>query len=168
MSDKGATISECGLYRYRLWRRVTASDRIACFIMLNPSTADGTEDDATIRRCLGFTQSMGCGRLFVVNLFAFRTKSPALLKASDAPIGPDNDKHIVCAASATRLSGGYIVAAWGAHGTHRGRGADVERLLDGYGHQLYALDVTDKGAPRHPLYLPGACRPFPYEQAAAA
>ena len=55
----GADIDPSGLYRFSLWRtfaRVvigTASHRLG-FVMLNPSTADATTDDPTIRRCLDF------------------------------------------------------------------------------------------------------------------
>lgn len=47
-----ATMSADGLYRYVLWRQWAEGPRNATFIMLNPSTANATEDDATIRRCM--------------------------------------------------------------------------------------------------------------------
>jgi hypothetical protein len=42
---KGAIIE--GSYRYRLWRRweFTSFSGTACFVMLNPSTADAEQDD---------------------------------------------------------------------------------------------------------------------------
>ena len=56
----------------------TASPRIgakalkAVFIMLNPSTADASNDDPTIRKCVGFAQHWNFGGLYVGNLFAVR------------------------------------------------------------------------------------------------
>jgi hypothetical protein len=51
-----ATIASDGLYRYSLsiW-----SDRLPRigFIMLNPSTADATKNDPTIRRCINFADN---------------------------------------------------------------------------------------------------------------
>ena len=77
-----AIISACGLYRYTLTRKVDAkqSGKTACFIMLNPSTATATDDDATIRKLIGFSERLGFSEFTVVNLFAFRTKSPKVLK----------------------------------------------------------------------------------------
>jgi GTP-binding protein len=40
----GAVLSDCGGYRYVLWRDWAAGPR-ALFILLNPSTADATQDD---------------------------------------------------------------------------------------------------------------------------
>ncbi|MDR9403044.1 MAG: DUF1643 domain-containing protein [Halothece sp. Uz-M2-17] len=54
-------------YQAREWE--PNASRIT-FIMLNPSRANATVDDPTIRRCLGFAQDWGHGSLAVVNLFA--------------------------------------------------------------------------------------------------
>lgn len=112
---RDATISECGRYRYDLGRTwVEPGDALAdtycTFIMLNPSTADGTQDDPTICRCINFAKSWGMGGLMVVNLFAWRaTKPDDLLRAAD-PIGPENDRYID---EACRMAQ-FVVAAWGA------------------------------------------------------
>lgn len=146
MTDRGAILSDCGRYRYRLHRRVTASDRIALFIMLNPSTADAEQDDPTIRRCMGFARAMDCGVLVVVNLFAYRSKSPKILTAAPEPVGPENDEHINAA----------------AHGKHQGRDATIVGRLLLSGFDPVSLGETRDGSPRHPLYLSGSCKPLPY------
>ena len=43
-------------YRYRLSRLWNADKSIVAFVMLNPSTADATTDDPTIRRCLNYAE----------------------------------------------------------------------------------------------------------------
>jgi hypothetical protein len=87
--------------------------------MLNPSTADASQDDPTIRRCIGFARQWGCGRLVVLNLFAFRATDPADLKRAADPVGPENrawfDRTLV-----DDLVGGPVVCGWGVHGAHLG------------------------------------------------
>ncbi len=97
MSNNAATLSADRIYRYTLTREVDmfGNGEAAMFLMLNPSTADETEDDPTIRRCIGFARRWGYSTLHVANLFAFRATSPADLKMASDPIGPDNDRHLV-------------------------------------------------------------------------
>ena len=59
--------------------------------MLNPSTADGETDDATIRVCRGRALRMGYGGIIVVNLFAYRATSPDNMECAADPFGPDNE-----------------------------------------------------------------------------
>ena len=117
--------SPCRTYRYALWREWIGGDGYVMFIGLNPSTADETQDDPTIRRCIAFAKAWGYGGLSMTNLFAFRATDPKKMKAVADPIGPENDAHLLRLAR----DAGVIVAAWGANGTHRGRDADVRELL---------------------------------------
>jgi hypothetical protein len=49
-------------YRRRLWRYWLPDRRpLLAWIMLNPSTADGALDDATIRVCCGRARRLGYG-----------------------------------------------------------------------------------------------------------
>ena len=140
----------CGRYRYLLWRTVAAiGTGTATWIMLNPSTADASADDPTIRRCRGFTRAWGFDRMLVVNLFAYRTTSPTDLALADAPVGPDNDRLILRAVR----GGGRIICAWGIHGELHGRGEAVRALLRSAGVELHHVGLTCRGHPRHPLYL---------------
>ncbi|SON54256.1 hypothetical protein HDIA_0715 [Hartmannibacter diazotrophicus] len=145
MIESSAVISTCGQYRYRLFRR-WKSGPTCVFIMLNPSTADGTQDDPTIRRCIGFAKREHCGALEVVNLFAFRATSPADLKRAEYPLGQENNVYIARALSKT----GPLIAAWGAHGVFLGRDRAVLNMAGGL---LQCLGKTKQGHPRHPLYV---------------
>lgn len=152
---KGAAFSDCGQYRYRLWRTWDVEKPKLGFIMLNPSTADETEDDPTIRRCIGFAKDWGYGSLVVGNLFALRTTDPENLYDHPAPVGPENDTHL----QEIVVESDRIVAAWGTHGAFQGRGQEVADMFED---QLVALDTTKDGHPAHPLYQPADTEPVPY------
>ncbi|GGX02122.1 DUF1643 domain-containing protein [Streptomyces chryseus] len=146
-----AEISVCDRYRYRLTREWSDAAP-ATFVMLNPSTADADQDDATIRKCVRYAQRWGLGSLVVVNLYAYRATLPRHLPDGPEAIGPDNDGWLSQAALDALDSGGPLVAAWGAHATEQ-RVADV-LTLPGMG-RLKCLSVTRGGQPGHPLYLRG-------------
>lgn len=152
-----AVFSPCRTWRYELWRRWNEGLSTCVFVGLNPSTADETVDDPTIRRCVNYAREWGFGSFCMLNLFAFRATDPGWMKEQADPIGPDNDVTLesVCA------NAGLVVAAWGVHGTHRGRDRDVvERGLLG---DYAVLDVTKDGHPSHPLYLPKTLVPLHHQ-----
>lgn len=148
--SQGANFSECRRYRYSLWRRWGDGPH-AMFIGLNPSTADETLDDPTIRRCIGFSKAWGYAGFVMTNLFAYRSTDPKVMKAVDDPVGLENDAALVMHAARA----GIVVAAWGTHGAYRGRAQHVRELLP----RLHYLRLTAEGHPAHPLYLPGTLRP---------
>lgn len=157
--ERRARISPDGLYRYGLIRKWNHEAQPATFIMLNPSTADGTQDDPTIRRCVGFAQALGCGGIVVVNLYAYRATKPADLWQAEDPVGPENDARIRANAAYAATVRSPLVAAWGTQTRARDRIDEVLELIRGTGAELTALGVTRGGHPRHPLYLPGDARP---------
>ena len=150
--DRGALLSPCREYRYTLWRRWDETP-MAMFVGLNPSTADETLDDPTIRRCVGFARSWGYGGLLMCNLFGLRATDPAAMKAAIDPVGSLADQTLLAEAQRAAV----VVAAWGTHGAHLGRGAAVRRLLTPY--RLHYLRLTKDGHPSHPLYLPASLTP---------
>lgn len=158
MSDdikRGATLSSCGLYRYELSRIWDDSRSPAVFIMLNPSTADAIKDDPTIRKCIGFARRFNAGGVIVGNLFAYRATKPAdMMKAAD-PVGPKNQDYLerMCS-DATRAGQGFIVCAWGNHGTHMDQDRTFMGWLDRLAITPRALRISKDGHPGHPLYIP--------------
>jgi hypothetical protein len=160
--DQGATFSLDRRHRYTLWRAWAPGPR-ALFCMLNPSTADESVLDPTLRRCLGFAQRWHFAGFEVVNLFALRSTDPARLCEDADPVGPGNDVAIVEAARRA----GVVVCGWGVHGTLRGRDAAVLELLAGVA-DLVALRLTKGGAPSHPLYLPADLKPLVFRLRRAA
>jgi hypothetical protein len=77
--ERCAIFDPLGHYRYSLGRRWSPAPTLA-IIMLNPSQADGSLDDPTLRCCLGLSQGWGFGAIVVVNLFAYRSPQPQVLR----------------------------------------------------------------------------------------
>jgi hypothetical protein len=150
-----ATFSPCNRYRYTLTRTWDANVPPVVFCMLNPSTATADRNDPTITRCIDFAQCWGHGGLVVVNIFAYRSTDPDILRSLPDPIGPDNDEAILRETFDRRT-----IAAWGCDGKLDGRGAAVLRLLGG--RRVECLKATKEGHPQHPLYMPAATVPVPY------
>lgn len=179
----GATISACQTYRYRLWREwrlhprpaqwemwVDEDDQpvvdgagaqlgepLACvFVMLNPSTADGAQDDPTIRRCVSFARREGFDRLEVVNLFAYRATKPTDLFDASPQIdilGWENQHYIAKALDRA----GLIICAWGVHGNYSLQDDFVLGWITEANFRdapVMCLGTTKEGHPRHPLYVP--------------
>jgi hypothetical protein len=164
LTDAGATFSPCRTYRYRLWRFWDQRPYLA-FVMLNPSTADEVKNDPTVERCERRARVGGYGGVAVVNLFAFRSTDPAVLRKVADPVGPHNDAAITDVAK----QAGRVICAWGTHGSLHGRDAHVLVMLHWHGVGTYALRVSKGGHPCHPLYLPYGLEPaeFPPEEAAS-
>ena len=141
-----ASFSRCGQYRYHLSRQWTSGQGRCVFIGLNPSTADSSADDPTIRRCMDFAQRWGYAEMVMVNLFAFKTPHPKLLKLSDLPEGPQNRRVLRKACSSANL----IVAAWGAHGSYANQAKKLSNIWAHY--PLHCFGLTKAGHPLHPLY----------------
>ncbi len=151
-------------YRYLLTRIWDPTVKPLVFLMLNPSTADALDDDATIRRLAGpkgFARREGAGGIVVVNLFALCSTDPRALVRHPGPVGPYNDVFVRQAVG----QGSRVVAAWGAAPIAEERGKAVAETLAARGVSLWCLGTTGKGQPRHPLYLPGEAVLEPYRAA---
>jgi hypothetical protein len=157
-TPNGAHISECGKYRYALWRSWEGGNgKYVNFVMLNPSTADATINDATIRLCIGYAKRWGYSGIVVTNLYAYRATDPKDLfsVAADLRRGKENAYWLALAANGA----GLIVAAWGNHGTKDGRSLAVRQLFQSWGKTMFFLRVSKNGEPCHPLRLPKSLIP---------
>lgn len=153
--EKGATLSTCRKYRFKLWRTWDSTKPYALFIGLNPSTADETEDDPTINRCVNFSKAWGYGGVYMVNLFAYRATDPSDMFLAEDPIGAEND-HWIKILSATA---GIVIAAWGNNGRHLERSTKVSKTIP----NLHCLKINKSGEPAHPLYIHSDTKPTPYQ-----
>ena len=155
MIERSAIFSKCRNYRYALSRIWIERNVYCLFVCLNPSTADENIDDPTIRRCIRFAESFGCGGMVMVNLFAYRSTWPEALLNIDDPIGSDNDLFIQKLSQAAKIT----VAAWGSHKAIKQRADNVLLLLK----NPQYLELTKDKKPRHPLYLKKTLRPKPFK-----
>lgn len=150
-TESGARFSECGRYRYSLWRREAGAriGDLCAFVGLNPSTADETLDDPTIRRCRRFAADWGFRGIVMINAFAFRSTYPCALSTVSDPVGYSNDDAIRRVAA----NCGAVVCCWGNHGSYLNRGHSVRRMLRRGGLSVSHMGLTKIGQPKHPLYL---------------
>lgn len=150
-----AILSACGTYRYRLEREVQARGLTFAYFGINPSTADASLDDATVRKWRDFTQRNGGRRFIVGNVFAFRSTDVKRLAAHTtlSAQGPEWEDHFnqICA------DADVLVPCWGAAGkipAHlRGELANVMARLQANGMMVMTFGVTACGQPKHPLML---------------
>lgn len=162
MIERTTIFSPCRQFRHTLWRefypeltKTDLQDSYVQFIGLNPSTADETHDDPTVRRCMAYAKAWGFGALCMTNAFAFRSTDPAGMLNHPNPIGISNDYWL----SQVAQHAGIVIAAWGNDGSHRGRDVVIRKLIP----NLHCLKInTNTGQPAHPLYLKKTLTPIPY------
>lgn len=160
-----AIISACARYRYRLEREMHPSvldlakpgplhGKTIGFIGVNPSTADATLNDATVRKWMGFCHRWGVPRFIVGNVFALRATDVKELATADDAFGPDIGDHM----TDLIIEADVLVPCWGDRAKVSPKlqfAFDV--LLDALtssGKPVMCFGLTKGGDPRHPLMLP--------------
>lgn len=148
---KSAVISSDRIFRYQLTRIWDDSKGKVLFIMLNPSTADASVDDPTVRRCMKYAEDWGYGGIRVGNLFPFRSKEPKDLLLAENPLGEDNKHHLY----ELSRSSDIVICAWG-----NGKIVDkIQKRFPDYkpliliDKPVHYLKLSKDGTPCHPLYL---------------
>lgn len=150
-----AVISPCGTYRYRLDRSVGMSGPVFAFFGINPSTADANEDDATVRKWIGFTKVWGGSRFIVGNVWPLRATDVRVLSTATRwlDVGRENQRHILEIASEADI----LVPCWGCRNKapksmHNEIDALISLLL-ATGKPVKHFGLTASGDPKHPLML---------------
>lgn len=153
--------SDCKDHRFELWREWgTPEQGFVQFVGLNPSTADTSKSDPTVRRCCNFAKAWGHGAMVMTNLFSLRSTDPKALKTAKNPNLFANDQHLVDVMGRAAK----VVVAWGAHGKLYHRQAHFMRLVREWHPNitLWAFGFTSGGCPLHPLYLPNNIELVPF------
>lgn len=163
-----AIISDCGKYRYRLERERLGTNgfpvdympaKAIAFIGVNPSTADASQDDATIRKMLGFAWRWGGTKIIVGNLFAYRATDVRELRGAYLDRSEDDGIPVAELVHLTAIirDADLLVPCWGridkVPSRLRGRIRAVRNLLEVSGRPVLHLGTTACGQPKHPLML---------------
>ncbi len=148
-----AYLSDDRLFRYWLLRTWDEKLPLLALIGSNPSVADESKDDPTIRKEIGFAERLGFGSILKLNVGAFRATNPRDWKAAIDPFGPENTiTHLQ--GYLAKFSPGTTVAAWGRpcltsqRGIHRAEA--IKKNIRG----MMCWGRNGDGSPRHPLMLP--------------
>lgn len=156
---KSAVISKCERHRYSLTRcwnynpetkALPPKEKRICWVMLNPSTADGLSDDPTMRLVIEFSKLFGYDMVEVVNLYAIRSSSPKILTDPNLwpheLLGLDNEEYQEEALE----NADKVVLAWGATEAAVDVAQGFMASHSDYSHKFYHLGLTKGGAPKHP------------------
>jgi hypothetical protein len=151
-----AVISQCGFYRLRLDRDVLVmlGGPVVALIGVNPSTADATENDQTIRKDLGFAGIHGWSRIIKGNKFAYRARDVREVGLADDPIGPDCDAHL----REIFAEADIIVPCWGRlaklPARLRSRWREVDAMMRAAGKPILCFGTAQDGHPLHTMTIP--------------
>ncbi len=154
--NNGAEFSKCGKYRYTLWRIWDKDKPLVMFIGLNPSTANESDDDPTIRRVKRFAADWGFGGVYMMNLFAYISTDPKkLLFNPHEKIGYKNNNYLKEIAGKCEK----IIFAWGSFSEAHVRSKEVIEMFP----QAHVLKINNNGSPKHPLYIKADTVPVRYK-----
>lgn len=149
----GAIFSDCRKYRYVLWRVWDESRPMIAFVGLNPSTANESKNDPTIRRVISMAKGWGYGGVYMLNFFAIVTPCPEELAKTDDQIG-DNDRYL----EEYLAKSEKIVMAYGSFKEAKERAQQVIKMIE----NCFALHINKDGSPKHPLYVKSDTKLIPY------
>jgi hypothetical protein len=173
-----AVISPCGLYRYRLERGPFIQPlqepadygvpelrgKVIGFFGVNPSTADASIDDRTVKKWIGFCRRWGAQRFIVGNVFAYRSTDVNVLATVDDPFGDEIGDHTTDIINEADI----LVPCWGVISKVPPKlqfAFDV--MLDALvssGKPVLHFGLTKGGDPRHPLMLAYRTSLVPFER----
>lgn len=161
-----AIISECGRYRYRLDRDVQQEGLVFAFFGVNPSTADASINDPTVRKWIGFSERNGVKRFIVGNVFSYRATDVNDLR-SMVSSGAQGDEHHQYLAEII-AEADVLVPCWGRLAKMpkelRSYPSALLDLMNRSGKPVLHFGITGCGQPMHPLMLAYATPMTPWSK----
>lgn len=137
----GAEFSDCGKYRYKLWRIWDTTKPKAMCIGLNPSTANASKNDNTINILIRMLSKLGYGGFYMMNLFAWISSKPEDLLTCVDPIG-DNESKL----KEVEAMCDVVIVCWGNFKQAEER---IKEVLPNYP-DAKCFGVNKNGTPFHP------------------
>ena len=150
-----AIFSECGMYRYRLDRKIGGALKTVAFIGVNPSIANEVDNDRTVNRMLGFAKGIGAGKVIVANVFSLISTDINGLKTGVILRGEKHDFHFQEVLNEADI----LIPCWGDRSKLRVGNRhfldECMNLLLSSGKPVLCLGKTKvTNDPCHPLMLP--------------
>lgn len=152
--DTGAEFSPDKKYRYLLWRIWDKNKPMVMFIGLNPSTANESVDDNTIKRIRRIATNLGYGGIYMTNCFPYISTDPNQL--NEFGNTTYNDQVLYD----TSIKAKDIIFAWGNFKVVKTKGRDIELKI--MFPNAIALQINKNGSPKHPLFCKGSIIPVNY------
>ena len=155
-------------------RDLSSGTKTIVFIGLNPSTANSFNNDRTLIRIINFCSRWNYKNVYVINLFGLISKSPIQLLKSKDPVGENNNLITLKTLKFWRENINCdLWVGWGDNGQLNGRDLEVLKLIknlsnlksseNNYSKRVFALGLSKKGNPRHPLYMPNQSLLMPFD-----
>ncbi len=149
--EAGADFSECRQYRYALWRIWDKTKPLVMFVGLNPSTANESEPDNTVKSVMRISKANGYGGFYMMNCFPFVSTNPDALRDYDKTFFQQHQfvlNNIKLKEIEAKCKD--IVFAWGAFKVVKDLGRNKEMCT--MFPNAKALQILKDGSPKHPLY----------------
>lgn len=146
MLNAGADFSECGRYRYKLWRIWDETLPRAMCIGLNPSTANATKTDPTITNLIKMLKILGYGGFYMMNCWPFISSKPENLKHN--PVSDEWNNNLLTIVSSKCQD---VIFCWGNFDIVSKKGRDIE-LAEMFPNAK-CFGLTKSGKPFHPLAM---------------
>lgn len=118
-------LSDCGTYRYALWKTWDESLPYAVFIGFTPSAADEAGENPVVEQYVRLAIEWGYGGICLLNMFARLSNGPETAFSVAERIGPENDRRIASIA----VDAGIIVGDWGSGGFFHHRSSEIMKML---------------------------------------
>ncbi len=131
------------------------------FVGMNPSVADHTLDDPTVRKECAYAKRWGYGGLIKCNVMDYRCTNPKNLLQPGVHPCSDLNLHMI-AEQLTQVQN--VVVAWGRLPVSlRCHSLAVKKLLKSFNGQVWCLGVNQDFSPKHPLYLKNSAQLMCYQ-----